>query len=215
MPSSDAPRTQITRIAEKQRHDRELLDQLLDSTRVCHVAVVVDGQPVAFPTAFARDGDTLLIHGSTGSPWMRTVAGGAPISVAVTALDGIVVARSAFESSLHYRSAVLFGSAARVPDEDQVAALDRLTEALIPGRSAEVRPSTRRELVATMVLALPIDRWSLKISDGWPEDEAADVAGDGWAGVVPLHETVGAALPAPDLRDGIPVPRSVRTLSGS
>ncbi|WP_370618508.1 pyridoxamine 5'-phosphate oxidase family protein [Mumia sp. Pv 4-285] len=213
MPSSDSPRTQVTRLAEKQRHDRRALDQLLDSSRVCHVAVVVDGAPVVLPTAFARDGDTLLIHGSTGSPWMRTVAEGGPVSVAVTALDGIVVARSAFESSLRYRSAVLFGAATPVPDDRQGAALDLLTEALVPGRAAEVRPSTRRELAATMVLALPIRRWSLKVSDGWPDDETVDVAGPAWAGVVPLREVAGEPQPAPDLRDGIPVPPSVIRVS--
>ncbi|MGH1562221.1 pyridoxamine 5'-phosphate oxidase family protein [Mumia sp. DW29H23] len=206
------PSTHVTRLAEKQRHEREALDQLLDSSRVCHVGVVIDGAPVVFPTAFARDGDVLLIHGSTGSPWMRRVAEGAPISVAVTALDGVVVARSAFESSLHYRSAMLFGAAERVPADGQVAALDRLTDALIPGRTAEVRPSTRRELAATLVLALPIERWSLKVSDGWPDDEPDDVDGPAWAGVVPLRETAGEPLPAPDLRDGIAAPASVQRL---
>lgn len=212
MPDS-APRTNVTRLAEKQRDDRTLLDALLDSARVCHVGVVVDQRPVVFPTAYARDSDTLLIHGSTGSPWMRTVAAGAPVSVAVTALDGVVVARSAFESSLHYRSAVVFGTASPVPADAQVAALDRLTEALIPGRAAEVRPSTRRELAATLVLALPIEHWSLKVSDGWPEDEPDDVAGSAWAGVVPLREVAGSPLAAPDLRTGIAVPPSVQGLA--
>ncbi|WP_262852343.1 pyridoxamine 5'-phosphate oxidase family protein [Mumia quercus] len=210
----DLPRTDVTRLAGKQRHDRTELDGLLDSARVCHVGLVVDDGPLVVPTAFARDGDRFLLHGSTGSPWMRAAAGGAPLSVAVTALDGIVVARSAFESSLHYRSAVLFGTASVVPPEQRVAALDRLTDALIPGRAREVRPSTARELAATLVLAMPIARWSLKVSDGWPEDEDVDVAGDAWAGVVPLRETAGDPRPAPDLRSGISLPPSVRDLTG-
>ncbi|MFD1826168.1 MULTISPECIES: pyridoxamine 5'-phosphate oxidase family protein [Mumia] len=211
--SPDPPRTDVTRLPGKQRRDRAALDRLLDSVRVCHLGVVVDGAPLVVPTAFAREGDRLLLHGSTGSPWMRVVAAGAPVSVAVTALDGIVVARSTFESSLHYRSAVLFGAASVLPDDEQVAALDRLTDALIPGRAAEVRPSTRRELAATLVLGLPIERWSLKVSDGWPEDEDDDIAGEAWAGVVPLREVAGAPVPAPDLRTGITVPPSVRGLA--
>lgn len=210
---NDLPRTDVTRLPRKQRHDRTALDQLLDSVRVCHVGLVVDGGPLVVPTAFARDGDRLLLHGSTGSPWMRAAAEGASLSVAVTALDGIVVARSAFESSLHYRSAVLFGEASVVPPEERVDALDRLTDALIPGRAREVRSSTPRELAATLVLAMPIARWSLKVSDGWPEDEEDDVAGDAWAGVVPLRETAGDPRPAPDLRPGIAQPPSVRGLT--
>ncbi|MBW9215638.1 pyridoxamine 5'-phosphate oxidase family protein [Mumia sp. zg.B53] len=207
------PTTRVTRLAGKQRHDRAALDRLLDSSRICHVAVDVDGFPTVFPTAFARDGDVLLIHGSTGSPWMRGLARGAPISVAVTALDGIVVARSAFESSLHYRSAMLFGAASPLTGDAQARALDLLTEALVPGRLSEVRRPTSRETAATLVLGLPIEHWSLKVSEGWPEDDPDDVAGPAWAGVVPLTEAAGSPLPAPDLRRGVVVPSSVRRLT--
>jgi hypothetical protein len=144
---------------------------------------------------------------------MRALADGAPTCLAVTALDGLVVARSAFESSLHYRSAVLFGACATVPDADRPAALDLITEALLPGRVAELRRPTERELRATLILTLPIVEWSLKVSDGWPEDPADDVAGDAWAGVVPLLTGYASPRPAPDLRAGIPVPASVRNLA--
>ncbi|MFT4265390.1 MAG: pyridoxamine 5'-phosphate oxidase family protein [Nocardioides sp.] len=209
-------RTDISRIAEKGRTERAELDTLLDATWLGHVALVrEDGWPVVIPTAVVRDGDRLLLHGSTGSPWMRTVAGGAPVSVAVTAVDGVVVARSAFESSIHYRSAVLFGTCTRLEGADKERALDLLTDGLIPGRTGEVRPSTRRELAATMVLALPIAEWSLKVSDDFSEDPDSDVAGDAWAGVVPLApQRHGAPLPHPDLRPGIEVPASVRALTG-
>ena len=155
------------------------------------------------PTAIVRDGDRVLAHGSTGSRWMRALAAGAPTCLAVTALDGVVVARSAFESSLHYRSAVLFGACAPLPDDEKEAALDLVTDALIPGRVAEIRRPTRRELEATLVLALPIAEWSLKVSDGWPDDPPEDVAGDAWAGVLPMLTGYGRPVPAPDLRDGI------------
>jgi nitroimidazol reductase NimA-like FMN-containing flavoprotein (pyridoxamine 5'-phosphate oxidase superfamily) len=201
-----------TRIAEKASTDRTDLDALLDSTRVGHFGFAAeDGTPVVIPTMVVRDGDRVLAHGSTGSRWMRRLATGVPTALGVTAYDGVVVARSAFESSIRYRSAVVFGSCTVLAD-DKERFLDLVTEALIPGRSAEVRRPTKAELAATLVLALPLEDWSLKISAGWPEDEDPDVAGPAWAGVVPLVTTYGAPLPAPDLRDGIDVPPSVRGL---
>jgi hypothetical protein len=153
------------------------------------------------------------MHGSTGSGWMREVATGAPVSVAVTSIEGLVVARSAFESSMLYRSAVLFGSCAVLAGDDKQAALDVLTDHLIPGRTSEVRASTPKELAATLVLALPIETWSLKISDDWPEDPPEDVEGPAWAGLLPLETAYAVPVAAPDLRDGIDVPPSVRRLS--
>lgn len=208
------PRTQLTRIPEKGSTDLAELHRLLADVYVAHVGFVDEGgHPVVIPTAVARDGDRLLIHGSTGSRWMRTLAAGAAACVSVTALDGLVVARSAFESSIRYRSAVCFGRFTPVTEGTEQG-LELLTERLLPGRNAEVRPSTAKELAATLLLAMPLDQWSLKVSDGWPEDEAADIAGDAWAGVVPLTVTAGAPLPAPDLRPGIEVPASVWALSG-
>ena len=210
------PSTEVSRLAEKQTTSRDALDELLAATPLATVALVRDGHPVVFPTGFTRIDDDLVIHGSTGSPWMRALAAGAPAAVSVTALDGVMVARSGFESSFRYRSAVLFGVFEHVPDADKVAALDALTDAFIPGRVAELRPSTRKEVAATLALRLPIgtDNWSLKVSAGWPDDPDEDVAGDAWAGVVPMSIAYGAAHPAPDLRPGIPVPGSVRALGG-
>ena len=194
--------------------DRAALDALIDASAVCHVGLLVDDAPVVIPTSVARHGDVLLAHGSTGSRWMRAAAQGGPACVSVTALDGIIVARSAFESSLRYRSAVLFGRFARLEGGDKALALEAFVDKLVPGRGAEVRPSTPAELRQTMVLAMPIETWSLKVSDGWPKDAEADVAGPAWAGVVPLAVRSGPPLPAPDLRPGIPVPSSVRALCG-
>jgi nitroimidazol reductase NimA-like FMN-containing flavoprotein (pyridoxamine 5'-phosphate oxidase superfamily) len=211
------PSTQISRLSEKQSRSRSQLDELLDSTPLATVALVRDGHPVVFPTGFARVGDELVVHGSTGSPWMRALDEGAPAAVAVTALDGVVVARSGFESSFRYRSAVVFGVFERVAEADKIQYLARLTDSFIPGRAAELRPSTRKELAATMPLRLSIrdDNWSLKISDGWPDDPDEDVAGDAWAGVVPMSVSYGDPLPAPDLRPGIPLPDSVRAMTGA
>ena len=209
-------RTTITRLREKASTDRAELDALLDGTRVGHFALVAPaGHPVVIPTAIVRDGDRVLAHGSTGSPWMRALAEGVPTCLAVTTLDGLVVARSAFESSLHYRSAVLFGACDPLAADEKPAALDLITDALLPGRLAEIRRPTDRELAATLVLALPITEWSLKVSDGWPEDAPEDVAGEAWAGVVPMISSYAAARAAPDLRSGIPVPASVRDITAA
>ena len=211
------PSTQVSRLSELQSPSRGRLDELLDSTPLATVALVRDGHPVIFPTGFARVDDELVIHGSTASPWMRALAAGASSAVSVTGLDGVMVARSGFESSFRYRSAVVFGVFEVVPDADKIRYLERLTDTFIPGRTAELRASTRKELAATLPLRLPIgeDNWSLKISGGWPEDPDEDIAGDAWAGVVPMSVTYGAPLPAPDLRPGIPVPESVRAMSGA
>jgi len=210
------PSTAVSRLAEKQRTSRRQLDELLDSTPLATVALVRDGHPVALPIGFARICDDVVIHGSTGSPWLSALAGGAPAAVSVTTLDGVVVARSGFESSFHYRSAVLFGTFETVT-EDKVRYLEILTDTFIPGRVAELRASTRKELAATVVLRLPIgpDNWSLKISDGWPEDPESDVAAGGWAGVVPITTFYGTPMRAPDCDESIPVAASVRALTGS
>lgn len=209
------PRTEMSRLREKASTDVAALHALLESALVAHVGLVADDHPVVLPVAFALHDGGLVVHGSTGSRWMRLLAEGAPACVSVTAVDGLVVARSTFESSLHYRSAVAFGRFTAVTGPEKQRALDRIVERLIPGRLDETRPSTKREVAATLVLAMPLDRWSLKVSDGWPEDTAEDVAGPAWAGVLPLGTRYGAPQPAPDLREGIPVPPSVQRLSGT
>jgi nitroimidazol reductase NimA-like FMN-containing flavoprotein (pyridoxamine 5'-phosphate oxidase superfamily) len=202
----------MTRMPEKGVDDRAKLDALIDQEYVGHVGVVRDGGPVVVPTGVARDGDRLLVHGSTGSGWLRELAAGADACVTVTSLGGIVVARSAFESSFHYRSAVVFGRLSVLVGEDLQAALDVVVVLFVPGRLAVVGASSAMELGATIVLAMPIEQWSLRVSEQWPEDPPDDVAGEAWAGVVPLRTGFGEPRPAPDLRPGIPVPASVEGL---
>jgi nitroimidazol reductase NimA-like FMN-containing flavoprotein (pyridoxamine 5'-phosphate oxidase superfamily) len=210
-------RTTLTRLHRKASQDRSELDRLLDSVHIGHFALVAeDGHPVVLPTAVARDGDRMLAHGSTGSGWIRRLAEGAPTSLAVTSLDALVVARSAFESSMRYRSAVIFGQCAPLTDPDEKSrALDTVVEALLPGRLTEVRRPTAKELASTLVFALPITEWSLKISDGWPDDPPEDCDGPAWAGVIPVEVRHCSPIPAPDLRAGIPVPESVRRIHDS
>jgi len=209
------PRTTMTRMPEKGVRDLAALHELLDEVQVAHVGMFADGHPLVIPTAMVRDGDRVLIHGSTGSRWMRHLSQGAGACVSVTALDGVVVARSAFESSFHYRSAVLFGRFQALDEASEDTALDVVVDRLIPGRVSELRRPTAREVAATQVLAMPIGEWSLRVSEKWPDDEEDDIAGAAWAGVVPLRTEYGAPEPAPDLRDGIEVPPSVRALAGS
>jgi nitroimidazol reductase NimA-like FMN-containing flavoprotein (pyridoxamine 5'-phosphate oxidase superfamily) len=205
----------MTRFPEKSSADVSVLHALLDEVTLVHVGLVTDDGPLVVPTAGARLDDSLVIHGSTGSGWMRRLASGAPACATVTAVDALVVARSAFESSYQYRSAVVFGSFRCLAGDEMARALDAIVEALVPGRLGEVRPSTAKELAATMVLSLPLDEWSLRISEDWPEDPEDDVAGPAWAGVVPVRTSYGAPVPAPDLRKGIPVPGSVTRLTRS
>jgi nitroimidazol reductase NimA-like FMN-containing flavoprotein (pyridoxamine 5'-phosphate oxidase superfamily) len=210
------PSTDISRLAEKQSVSRHDLYALLDSTPLATIALVRDGHPVVFPIGFARVGDDLVIHGSTGSPWLRALAAGAQAAVSVTTLDGVVVARSAFESSFQYRSAVLFGAFEEIPSAQKASILEALTETFIPGRVTELRASSRKELAATLAMRMPIaqDNWSLKLSTSWPDDPDEDVAAGAWAGVVPLTTVYGEPRRAPDCDADIPVPGSVRSMTG-
>lgn len=199
-------RTRLRRLPEKATTDRAALDAVLDAARVAHVAFVHDGSPVNIPTACARDGDQLLLHGSSGSRMMRELASGVPICVTVTLLDGMVLARSAFESSMHYRSAMIFGAATTVTGEAKLTALRTMSEAWMPGRWDSLRPARAKELAATLVLALPLTEWSVKLSAGDPDDPPEDLDEPVWAGVLPIVTSYGEPRPAPDLRGDPPVP---------
>jgi len=202
-------RTRIRRLPEKGVPDVAALHAILDTARVAHVAFVHDGHPVNIPMASARDGDRLLLHGSTGSRLLRTLTEGAPVCATVTLLDGMVLARSAFESSMHYRSAMVFGVAEPVPDKER--ALRAMSEQWMPGRWETLRAPTGKELAATLVLELPLDEWSVKVSAGDPDDPPEDLDEPVWAGVLPLLTSYGEPRPAPDLRPGIAEPAYLRS----
>lgn len=193
-------RTQIRRIPEKAVTDTAALHAVLDAARVAHVAFVQDGSPVNVPVASARDGDRLLLHGNTGSRLFRALADGAEVCVTVTLLDGMVLARSAFESSMHYRSAMVYGVPVELTAEEKPTALRAMSEAWMPGRWDSLRPPHPKELAQTMVLALPLTEWSVKISAGDPDDPVEDLDEPVWAGVLPIVTSYGAPVPAPDLR---------------
>jgi nitroimidazol reductase NimA-like FMN-containing flavoprotein (pyridoxamine 5'-phosphate oxidase superfamily) len=192
-------------------HDAAALHQILDEALVAHLGISVDGQPYVLPMACARDGDSLLLHGSAGSRLLIELAAGIPACATITLLDGLVYARSAFESSMHYRSALLLGVAHTVPPTEKETALDVLTEHLLPGRRGDLRRSTRKELAATHVVRLPIEEWSVKINAAPPQDPPGDLDADIWAGVLPLQLQPGLPVDAPDLRVGKSAPTYVTT----
>ncbi|GAB7193631.1 pyridoxamine 5'-phosphate oxidase family protein [Kineococcus sp. NUM-3379] len=205
-------RTRIRRKAERQVLDIAALHAVLDGALVASVGLVRDGEPLVLPMAVARDGGTLLLHGSSGAGLFRdaATAQGLPVSVCVTHLDGLVFARSAFATSMNYRSAVVSGLARVVPPGEREAALRVLSEHAVPGRWDEVRPPTHRELAATEVLRVPLDRASVKVRAHGPSEDPGDGEDHAvWAGVLPLAVTAGVPRPSPLTPPGTPVPASV------
>ncbi|MGU3434832.1 pyridoxamine 5'-phosphate oxidase family protein [Actinomycetes bacterium M1A6_2h] len=218
-PLSPTARTTLTRLRERASENRHALAELLDSTYVCHLGVVVDGSPRVMPTAFAVDyagpdrGGTLYLHGSVAARSL-VAADGVDVCVTVTQLDGLVLARSAFHHSMNYRSAVIHGCARRVDDVDERdRALDAMVDHIVPGRSSALRSNTKRELAATLVLALPLYEASVKSRSGPPQDDEADIAAGGvWAGVVSVEARVGPTTAADDLGAGVLLPSNVDNL---
>lgn len=207
------PRTRLSRLPTRGSHDRATIDAILDEALVCHLGFVHDGQPFVIPTLHARRGDEVLIHGSAASRALRTLAGGAPVCLTATLIDGLVLARSAFHHSVNYRSVVLLGTARLLEDAaEKAAALEALTERMVPGRWKHIRPPTAQELKGTKVLVLAIDEASAKLRTGGPKDDEEDYALDVWAGVVPLDTRTGAPEPDERLRPGIATPEHVRRL---
>jgi nitroimidazol reductase NimA-like FMN-containing flavoprotein (pyridoxamine 5'-phosphate oxidase superfamily) len=201
--------TRVRREPHRQVTDRSALYDVLDGALLAHVAVVRDGLPLVLPLAVARDGDSLLLHGSTGAGGLRLGAGG-PVCVSVAHVDGLVFARTTFESSMRYRSAVVHGVAEVVPDDEKEHALEVLSDHLFADRTPEVRRPTRRELAATLVLRLSLESASVKVAAGPPEVDPDDhEPRDVWAGIVPLTLTAGEPLPSPDVPAGVPVSPSV------
>lgn len=207
------PSNQVRRAPHRGAYDRETIDAILDEGLVAHVGLVDDGHPVVIPVSYARDGDHLILHGSPASRLFRSLESGAPACVTVTLLDGVVLARSAFNSSMNYRSVVLFGRMEEVTDRaEKRAALDALTEAILPGRTEHLRPMTDKEIKSTTVLRMPIDHASAKIRSGPPgTDDDEDAEWPIWAGVIPSTTIWGPPRPAPNLDPGIALPDHVAT----
>jgi nitroimidazol reductase NimA-like FMN-containing flavoprotein (pyridoxamine 5'-phosphate oxidase superfamily) len=207
-------RVRVRRGPHKGRYDRASIDAVLDGGLVAHLAFVDGDQPCCIPMLYARVGERIFVHGSSASRAMRTLAAGAPACLTVTTVRGLVLARSAFEHSANYESVVVFGRFETVEDPaERLAAFEAFTEKLLPGRWNEVRPPNRKELKATIILALTIDQASAKVRTGPPDDDdSEDAALHTWAGVVPIVTTFGRPEPSPGLRPGIAAGASVRRL---
>jgi nitroimidazol reductase NimA-like FMN-containing flavoprotein (pyridoxamine 5'-phosphate oxidase superfamily) len=204
------PRTTVRRLPTRGVYDPETIAAILDEGFVCHVGFVAEGQPFVIPTIYGRKGDRLYLHGSAVSRLLRTLAGGVPVCVTVTLVDGLVLARSVFNHSMNYRSVVVLGTATVVPGEEKVAALQTIAEHVAPGRWKEARGPSANELKATLVLSLPLDEASAKVRTGPPEDEDEDYALPHWAGVLPLALAASSPAADPRLPAGTPLPPSVR-----
>ncbi|MFF5188505.1 pyridoxamine 5'-phosphate oxidase family protein [Streptomyces sp. NPDC000345] len=207
-PATD--RTVPTRAAHKASYDRELVHSILDEGYVCHLGFVRDGAPVVLPTLYGRVGETLYVHGSTGSRPLRMTGQADPglaVCLTVTHVDGLVLARSAFHHSVNYRSVVVHGLAYDVTDpEEKRAALDALVDHVVPGRAADSRPADKKELAATAVIRLDLNEVSAKTRTGGVNEEPEDLALPYWAGVVPLRKGYGTPLPEADLAPGTALP---------
>jgi nitroimidazol reductase NimA-like FMN-containing flavoprotein (pyridoxamine 5'-phosphate oxidase superfamily) len=200
-------RTRLRRLPARGSFERSTIDAILDDALVCHIGFVHGGQPYVIPTTFARVGDVLYVHGSAASRMLRGLREGIPVCVTVTLLDGLVFARSAFHHSMNYRSVVILGVASEVTDgAEQLRALEAVVEHAFPERWREVRPPSRKELRATMVLRLPILEASAKVRSGGPLDDPEDLGWPCWAGHVPVRLTALAPLPDGAVPAGVPAP---------
>lgn len=200
-------RNKVIRMPERGQYEREDVYRIVDEALICHVGFIQDGQPFVIPTLHARDGDALLLHGSSASRMIKHAGAGNPVCVTVTLVDGLVLARSVFHHSINYRSAVLFGQGHLITEpEEKLAALARFTERLLPGRWDDARLPNRQELKATAVVAIPLDSASAKVRVGPPKDDEEDLALPVWAGIVPLRQVVGEPLADETVPAGFPLP---------
>lgn len=200
------PRTTPSRSAKRADYDAETIYSILDEALFCTVSYVLDGQPMAIPTAHVRKNDKLYIHGSVGSHFIRSIENGASVCISVMLNDGLVLAKSAFSHSVNYRSVVIFAQAEKVTnDTDKMHILALVTDHLVPNRWADLRPTTDAELRKTTVLAFSLAEASAKIRTGGPNDEPEDADLSTWSGVIPMAtvrltpvQYEGETIPLPD-----------------
>lgn len=209
-------RTVPSRARQRARYDRETVHSILDQAYLCHLGFVRDGAPVVLPTLYARVGETLYVHGSTGSRPLLAAGKADPglaVCLTVTHVDGLVLAKSAFHHSMNYRSAVVHGTAYQVTDEEECRiALDALVDQVVPGRSADSRPANAKELAATAVIRLDLNEVSAKVRTGGPNDDPEDLDLPHWSGVVPVAPAYGTPVPAAGLAPGTAVPDYITAL---
>jgi nitroimidazol reductase NimA-like FMN-containing flavoprotein (pyridoxamine 5'-phosphate oxidase superfamily) len=206
-PGPTTDRVRLRRLPDEGSHRREDLLSVLDAGFVCHLGFVADGWPMVVPTTYGRAGDHLLVHGSAASRSLRTAKSPVPVCVTVTLVDGLVLARSVFNHSANYRCAMVYGLPELVDDpEKKLVGLQAISEHVAPGQWSYARPPSTRELAATTVLRLSLDEASVKVSEGPPDDDAADLGLDVWAGEILLRTVRLDPVAAPDLDQTIGLP---------
>jgi nitroimidazol reductase NimA-like FMN-containing flavoprotein (pyridoxamine 5'-phosphate oxidase superfamily) len=216
MSNSSVPtaRTRVIREPQRAVYDRDTVYQILDEGFICHVGFIADGQPFVIPTSYARKGDLLYIHGSAASRMLRQAGSGVPVCITVTLLDGLVLARSIFNHSMNYRSVVVLGTATAIEDRaEKLAALQALSEHILPGRWQDSRQPNEQELKATSVLQLPIEEFSAKVRQGPVVDDEEDYSFPTWAGIIPLGMVSHAPIDDSRLLEGITAPAYAKNYS--
>jgi len=208
-------RSTLKRLAERGRYDKASVHAVLDAGRIAHVGIAPDGEPVVIPVLYARMGDEVVFHGAKASRLLKVLKSGGPVCLTVTIVDGLVLARSLFEHSMNYRSVVAFGRGRLLEGEEKLAALQAISEHLLPGRWDDARRPSEKELKATTVVAVEIEEAAAKIRTGGPEDNEEDYTLPVWAGVVPVREVYGEPEPDERLRSGVDVPVYIRQLPAS
>ena len=208
-------RNKVRQLSDKAAYDRQTIHRILDSALIAHVAFVENGQPVVVPMLFGRDGETVYLHGARKARVVRLLESTSTACLNITHIDGLVFARSAFNSSLNYRSATLFGSPRLITDDaDKLRALRIITEHAMPGRWADLRAPLERELKMTGVIAVEIESASAKVASKMPEDEPEDYATPVWAGVLPIESRCTTLQPDDRLKDGVTPSDALRRLEG-
>ena len=203
------PRSRLVRNPSRANYDRNVVNQIIDATPLCHVSYIIDGRPYVNPTLQWREGDTIYWHGSSASRFLRQIVG-KEVCIAVTHFDGYVLARSALHHSINYRSVMLFGEATKIEEKDKNSLLDNFVEALIPGRLEKLRQMTDQEAKATTVFSMPIDEGSAKVRTGQPVDDVEDYSLPIWAGVIPISQIQHDPIPDPQNQAGLEVPQHIR-----
>lgn len=203
-------KTKIKRLPKRGSYDRETIYKIIDEALICHVGFTIDCEPYVVPTAIARVGNDIYIHGSRVSRMLKHLVQGEPACIVVTHLDGLVLARSGFHHSMNYRSVVVYGNGVPVTGPDKRNILDTFVDRLVPGRLADVRPINRKELAATTVIKFELNEVSAKIRSGPPADDMEDYALPIWAGELPFTMKKSKPITDPDMRMEVPVPAYVK-----
>ncbi len=212
---SVSKKNKVRQLREKAAYDRETVHSILDSSMLAHVAFVEDGQPVVVPMLFGREDETIFVHGARKARVIRLLESTGTACLNVTHVDGLVLARSAFNSSMHYRSATIFGPARLVDNEqEKLHALRVITECTMPGRWAELREPHVNEVKMTGIIAIDIESASAKISAGMPKDEPEDYDIPIWAGVLPLESRLTELQADDRVLDGVEPSAAVRAMQG-